>query len=108
MKLRLSVSIAALVLLVSTSVFGQLKYPEPRRSDQVDDYHGTKVHDPYRWMEDTSSKETQAWIAEENALTEAYLAKLPQRETIKQRLTELWNYERISAPSKVGDKYIYS
>lgn len=108
MKLRLFVILAFIVSLLSVNAFGQLKYPEPRRSDQVDDYHGTKVHDPYRWMEDTSSKETQAWIGEENALTEAYFAKIPQRETIKKRLTELWNYERISAPSKIGDKYIYS
>lgn len=108
MKLRLFVLLVSLIALLSTAVFAQLKYPEPRRSDQVDDYHGTKVRDPYRWMEDTSSKETQAWIGEENALTEAYFAKIPQRETIKKRLTELWNYERISAPSKIGDKYIYS
>ena len=84
-------------------------YPKPRRGDQVDDFHGTKVADPYRWMEDTESAETRAWIEAENKLTNAYLASIPQREAIKNRLTEIWNYERYSAPSKITDGfYIYS
>jgi prolyl oligopeptidase len=83
-------------------------YPKPQTVDQVDDYSGVKVRDPYRWMEDTKSPETQAWIEQENKLTNSYLATIPQREKIKQRLTELWNYERYSSPSKVGNYYIYS
>lgn len=83
-------------------------YPKPRRSAQVDDYHGTKVSDPYRWMEDVDSPETAAWVAAENKLTDAYLSKIPERDKIRARLTQLWNYERYSAPSKVGSKYIYS
>lgn len=84
-------------------------YPKPRRGDQVDDYHGTKVSDPYRWMEDTESAETQAWIQAENKLTNSFLSSIPQREGIKKRLTELWNYERYGAPSKVAAGfYIYS
>ncbi|MGI8812821.1 MAG: prolyl oligopeptidase family serine peptidase [Pyrinomonadaceae bacterium] len=83
-------------------------YPKPRKADQVDDYHGVKVADPYRWMEDTDSAETKSWIEAENKVTNAYLATIPQREKIKARLTELWNYERYSAPSKVGSHYIYS
>lgn len=82
-------------------------YPKPRRSAQVDDYHGTKVSDPYRWMEDVDSPETAAWVAAENKLTDAYLSKIPERDKIRARLTQLWNYERYSAPSKVGSKYIY-
>lgn len=84
-------------------------YPKPRRGEQVDDYHGVKVADPYRWMEDTESAETKAWIEAENKLTNSYLSTIPQREAIKNRLTEIWNYERISAPSKITDNfYIYS
>jgi len=86
----------------------KLDYPKPRRGDQVDDYSGTKVADPYRWMEETESAETTAWIEAENKLTNAYLSTIPERESIKKRLTEIWNYERYSAPSKVGDFYIYS
>ncbi len=84
-------------------------YPKPRRADQVDDFHGTKVADPYRWMEDTESTETRSWIVAQNRLTDSYLATIPQREKIKNRLTELWNYERFSAPSKIADGfYLYS
>ncbi|MBK9437500.1 MAG: S9 family peptidase [Chloracidobacterium sp.] len=86
----------------------RLDYPQPRRGDQVDEYHGIKVADPYRWMEDTDSAETQSWIEAENKLTDTYLATIPEREKIKNRLTEIWNYERYSAPSKVGNYYIYS
>ncbi|MEP6787168.1 MAG: prolyl oligopeptidase family serine peptidase [Acidobacteriota bacterium] len=84
-------------------------YPKPHRGDQVDDFHGTKVADPYRWMEQTDSDETKAWIDAENKLTNSYLSTIPQREAIKNRLTELWNYERYGAPSKVADGfYIYT
>jgi prolyl oligopeptidase len=95
-------------LAASVPAQGKFEYPKPRRGDQVDEYHGTKVADPYRWMEDTDSAETQSWIEAENKLTDAYLATIPEREKIKNRLTEIWNYERYSAPSKVGNYYIYS
>lgn len=83
-------------------------YPKPKKVEQVDDYHGTKVKDPYRWMEDTDSADVQAWIAAENKLTDAYFATIPEREKLKARLTELWNYERYSAPGKIGKRYVYS
>ncbi len=84
-------------------------YPKARRVDQVDDYHGVKVSDPYRWMEDTESAEMREWIGAENKITFDYLGKIPEREKIKARLTELWNYERIGAPSKVADGfYLYT
>ncbi len=97
--------------LVITSVPAQnrLDYPKPRKAVQVDDFHGTKVSDPYRWMEDAPlNADTQSWIEAQNKLTNSYLATIPERETIKARLTELWNYERFSSPSKIGNKYIYS
>ncbi len=86
----------------------RLVYPPAAKVDQVDDYHGVKVADPYRWLEDANSGETKAWIEAENKVTFAYLAKIPQREAIRKRLTELANYERFSAPFKEGGKYFYS
>ncbi len=85
----------------------RLSYPPARRVDQVDAYDGTPVSDPYRWLEDIDSPETQAWIEAENALTEAYLATVPQRGAIRSRLTEVWNYERRSVPQRAGDLYAY-
>ena len=96
------------LLISSVPAQTKFEYPKPRKSEQVDNFHGTKVSDPYRWMEETKSAETTAWIEAENKLTDSYLATIPEREAIKVRLTELWNYERFSAPSKVGNKYIYS
>ena len=84
-------------------------YPKAKKVDQIDDYHGVKVSDPYRWMEDTASADTQNWIEQQNKVTDAYLASIPQREKIKARLTELWNYERFGAPSKIAEGfYLYS
>lgn len=102
-------SFGVLVLLSGLVAAQQaFDYPKPRRGDQVDDYHGTKVADPYRWMEQTDSAETKDWIEAENKLTNSYLSGIPQRDKIRQRLTELWNYEKYSAPFKVADYYIYS
>ncbi|MFN6964925.1 MAG: prolyl oligopeptidase family serine peptidase [Pyrinomonadaceae bacterium] len=99
---------ACAVLATSLAAQSTFNYPKPRRSDQVDDYHGVKVADPYRWMEDTNSAETRSWIDEQVKLTGSYLSTIPEREKIKARLTEIWNYERYSAPSKVGSYYVYS
>ncbi|MGD9564231.1 MAG: prolyl oligopeptidase family protein [Pyrinomonadaceae bacterium] len=88
----------------------KFNYPKPRKVEQVDNYHGTMVRDPYRWMEDAPlNEDTKQWIEEENALTESYIDAIPERDVIKKRLTELWNYERYSAPSKIADGfYLYS
>jgi len=84
-------------------------YPKAKKVEQVDDYHGVKVHDPYRWMEETKSADTQGWIEQQNKVTDAYFATIQEREKIKARLTELWNYERIGAPSKVAEGfYLYT
>jgi len=82
------------------------KYPETRKSDQKDIFFGTTVADPYRWLEDDMSEETKDWVKRENAVTDAYLGQIPFRDEIKKRLTELWNYEKYSAPFKEGD-YTY-
>jgi prolyl oligopeptidase len=89
---------------------GPLTYPATRRGDQIDDYHGTKVADPYRWLEDDvrTSKEVAAWVAEQNKVTDAFLSAIPERGPIQKRLTELWNYEKVSPPSKVAGRYFFS
>jgi prolyl oligopeptidase len=83
-------------------------YPAAKTVDQIDDYQGTKVADSYRWLEDLDSADTQAWVAAQNKLTFDYLAKLPDRERFKQRLTALWNYPRFGLPFKEGGQYFYS
>jgi prolyl oligopeptidase len=85
-----------------------LQYPVARQMDQTDDYHGTLVKDPYRWLEDPDSPETRAWIEAENKITFAWLEEIPCRDKIADRLTDLWNYEKYSAPYKVGDRYFFS
>ena len=87
-----------------TAFTGQ--YPDTRKTDQTDDYFGTKVSDPYRWLEDDRSEETKAWVIAENKVTTDYIAQIPFRDAIKKRLTELWNYAKYSAPFKEGD-YTY-
>jgi prolyl oligopeptidase len=100
-----------LVSLLTAAVPAQtsIAYPKAKKVEQVDNFHGTAVADPYRWMEETTSADTQAWIEEQNKITSAYLATIPERSKIKARLTELWNYERYGAPSKIADGfYIYT
>ncbi len=85
-----------------------LDYPETKKVDQVDTYFGTEVKDPYRWLEDDHSEETKKWVTAENKLTFAYLNKIPFRDSLEQRLTALWDYEKIGAPFKEGDfTYFY-
>jgi prolyl oligopeptidase len=84
-----------------------LVYPETRSIDHVDDYHGTLVSDPYRWLEDPNSDETKAWIEAQNQVTFGYLQQLPIRETLRQRITQLWNYEKYGTPFKKHDRYFY-
>ncbi|MEB3828242.1 prolyl oligopeptidase family serine peptidase [Phormidium sp. CCY1219] len=84
-----------------------LNYPKPPQSDVVEDYHGVQVRDPYRPLEDPDAEETQAWIEAENQVTFSYLQEIPQREPLKQRLTQLWDYEKYGTPFKKGDRYFY-
>jgi prolyl oligopeptidase len=92
------------------AAFAQTKfeYPKAKKVEQVDDYHGTKVSDPYRWMEATETPDVAAWIEAQNKITADYLATIPQRDAIREKLTKLWNYERYSAPFKRGKNYFYS
>ena len=83
-------------------------YPPARKSDQVDDYHGTKVADPYRWLEDLDSEETRNWVEAQNKLSFGYLGSIPARNALKERLTKLWNYEKYGIPFKEGNRYFYT
>jgi prolyl oligopeptidase len=85
-----------------------LAYPATKKIEQVDDYHGTKVADPYRWLEDLDTPDTKAWVEAQNRLTDAYLAEIPARGKIKERLTKLWNFERYGIPFREGDRYFYT
>lgn len=97
------------IIIFTTTLSAQtIKYPETKKIDHTDSYHGTVVADPYRWLEDNNSEETNNWIVTQNKITFDYLDKIPFREKIKNRLTELWNYEKYSAPSKIGNRYIFS
>jgi len=85
----------------------EVHYPETRRDNQVDDYHGRDIEDPYRWLEDDHGADTKKWVEAQNAVTEAYLEQIPYRDMIRDRLERLWNYERYGAPFKKGDRYYF-
>ncbi|MGQ4648637.1 prolyl oligopeptidase family serine peptidase [Lyngbya aestuarii] len=84
-----------------------IDYPSSRKGDQVDDYHGTKVADPYRWLEDPDSEETKAWVEAQNKITFGYLGEIEAREQIQQRVTKLWNYPKFGVPFQEGKRYFY-
>lgn len=107
----LSFSFSVFALALTACAFGQsdpaLVYPKAKTVDQIDDYHGVKVADPYRWLEDTDSEDTHAWVEAENKLTFSYLDQIPYRGAIRERLLKLWNYERFTAPEQEGGRYFY-
>lgn len=86
-----------------------LQYPVTKAVDQVDDFHGTQVADPYRWLEDDvrESEDVANWVDAQNKVTFGYLKQLPQRDEIEERITRLWNFERFSAPTKAGGRYYF-
>jgi len=86
---------------------GVLSYPKPKTVEQVDDYHGVKVADPYRWLEDTDSADTHAWVEAENKVTFGYLEQIPYRKAIRDRMMTLWNFERFTVPQQQGGRYFY-
>ncbi len=85
----------------------EIKYPVTKKADQTDNYFGTTVADPYRWLEDDNSEETAEWVKAENAVTDAYLSEIPFRKKIVDRLTEIWNYPRYRTPEKKGELYYF-
>ncbi|MDB6168892.1 MAG: Prolyl endopeptidase, partial [Verrucomicrobia bacterium] len=101
---RLSL-VAALAPLMALAAW---HYPASQTVEHVDDYSGNKISDPYRWLEELDSADTKAWVAAENAFTDAELARMPERALVKQRLTELWNYSRTGLPFKEANWYFYT
>ncbi|MGI4741015.1 MAG: prolyl oligopeptidase family serine peptidase [Janthinobacterium lividum] len=91
-----------------TATSTALTYPETRRDAHTDDYFGTTVADPYRWLEALDSPETKEWVTAENKVTFDYLSRIPFRDKVRERLTKLWNYERYGVPSVEGDLLIFS
>ncbi|MBE0461659.1 MAG: S9 family peptidase [Candidatus Aminicenantes bacterium] len=85
----------------------QVKYPVTKKVDHVDDYFGTKVEDPYHWLEDENAEEVKEWVEEQNKVTFAYLENIPFREKIRQRVTEVYNYPRYSSPFRAGEYYFF-
>ncbi len=103
--------LAVAACLGSLAIAGSpLTYPKSNTVDQVDVYHGTPVSDPFRWLEDEArtTRSVSQWVEDQNKVSFGYLEQIPQREAIKARLTEAWNYERYSSPFKRGGRYFYS
>jgi prolyl oligopeptidase len=110
-RLILGILGAALSMTDGSSDAGEprpsLSYPAAPRTHTVEDYHGTKVEDPFRRLEDPDSPETRAWVEAENKLTSSFLEAIPEREGIRRRLTELWNYEKFETPFHEGGRYFF-
>ncbi|OAI57862.1 prolyl endopeptidase, partial [Verrucomicrobiaceae bacterium SCGC AG-212-N21] len=103
--------LSPLILMSASSspVLAQhLEYPVTKKTEVVDDYHGTKVPDPYRWLEDDNSAETKAWVQAQNKVTFGFLEGIPQRAKIRERLEKLWNYERFGIPFRRGDRWFFT
>ena len=105
---RFALIVCLLVIGVTQQMIKPNSYPPARKADQVDDYHGVKVTDPYRWLEDLDSEETRKWVEAQNKLSFGFLESIPARATVKDRITRLWNYEKYGIPSKEGNRYFYT
>src|SRR2546423_1471030 len=108
MHFRFLALVAAVLLTLAQNTAAQFKYPDAPTSNQVDDYNGVKVADPYRPLENPDSPESRAWIEAENKITFDFLKTIPERDGIKKRLTEVWDYERFGVPFKEKDRYFFS
>ncbi len=98
-----------LCFMTTISTAQSLTYPETRKDGSIiDEYHGTKVADPYRWLEDDNSDETKAWVKSQNEVTFGYLKAIPQRAKIRERLEKAWNYERTGVPFEHGGKWFFN
>jgi prolyl oligopeptidase len=105
-------SIVTFLLITSckkdaTNEISIMKYPITKKGDVIDSYFNTTINDPYRWLEDDKSPETEKWVKEQNKVTYAHLDEIPYRKTLNDRLSKLWNYEKIGAPFKEGGKEYY-
>ncbi len=94
-------------IFTAMEIQAQIQYPVTEKNAVTDDYFGTKVEDPYRWLEDDNAEATKKWVVEQNKVTAAYLSKIPFRDKIESRLEQLWNYPKSGAPFKKGEWYYY-
>ena len=105
--MKKTITISAFVCILFINAQTKINYPETKKSEQVDSYFDVKINDPYRWLEDDRSAETEAWVKAQNVVTYGYLEQIPYRNKLKTRMEQLWNYEKISAPFKEGDYTYY-
>lgn len=105
--MKRTITVSAIVCTLVMNAQTKINYPETKRIDHVDTYFGEKINDPYRWLEDDRSAETEAWVKAQNVVTYGYLEQIPYRNQLKSRMEQLWNYEKISAPFKEGDYTYY-
>ncbi len=108
MKVFFSILLIAMVFTSSCNRPDRILYPATKKVEQVDDYFGTKVADPYRWLEDDRSEETAKWVQAQNAVTFGYLGKIPFRNALHKRLTEIYDYPRYSTPRRAGEYYLFT
>lgn len=110
MKWMLLTGVVVMLVLMARAAEEKVSYPTTKRSDFTETLHGEKVADPYRWLEDDvrKSKDVENWVADENKVTFGYLEKIAARKPLQKRLTDLWNYERYSAPFKEGGRYFFA
>ncbi len=105
--MKKTITLSAIVCTLVMNAQTKINYPETKKIDHVDTYFGEKINDPYRWLEDDRSAETEAWVKAQNVVTYGYLEQIPYRNQLKSRMEQLWNYEKISAPFKEGDFTYY-
>lgn len=105
--MKKTITLSAIVCTLVMNAQTKINYPETKKIDHVDTYFGEKINDPYRWLEDDRSAETEAWVKAQNVVTYGYLEQIPYRNQLKSRMEKLWNYEKISAPFKEGDYTYY-
>lgn len=104
---KLSAIILALTCIPTIMTAQKINYPATAKAEQTDDYFGTKINDPYRWLENDTAKNTEAWVTAQNAVTNDYLSRIPFRDKIRNRLTEIWNYPKYGAPQKEGKWFTF-
>lgn len=105
--MKKTITVSAIVCTLVMNAQTKINYPETKKIDHVDTYFGEKINDPYRWLEDDRSDETEAWVKTQNVVTYGYLEQIPYRDQLKARMEQLWNYEKIGAPFKEGDYTYY-
>jgi len=106
-KLIYLLIVAGMMILQSCGQQARVNYPETKKGTVTDNYHGTEIADPYRWLENDTSAETEAWVTEQNIVTDSFLNTIPFRNQIKDRLTKIWDYPKFSVTFKKGERYFF-